>query len=295
MSVRSLEDAHRVVDLDGDVHLWDFGGDGPLIVLIHGLGGSRSNWVGVTDAFARHGRVVVPDLVGFGDTPPLGRSSEVDHQVELVAGLITHLDVGPAIVVGNSMGGLIALLLASRHPEVVDRVVLVSAALPNADIRIRPSAAAWLGLPLLPGLGPKVLEILGQRRSPERSVAATMGLVLADPSRLAAAHREVLVEFARRRSKMPWAARAFADAARSIARILVSTRRFERAVGRVTAPVLILQGTADVVVRPASARWLAERRPDWPLELIEGVGHCPQLEVPDRFCAVVFEWLGWDR
>lgn len=285
-------DAHTTIDLDGDVHLWDFGGDGPLIVLVHGLGGSRSNWVSVIEAFAGRGRVVVPDLIGFGSTRLAGRSSAVNHQVAMIADLIEALDCGPAILVGNSMGGLISLLTAARHPELVDRFVLVGAALPTAEPRITPRTAVRLGLPLLPGIGPRLFEQLTRSKSPERSVDDLMRLLMSDPRRLRPEDRELLIEFATERLGMSWMTRAFADASRSIARILVSPQRFERTVKQVTAPGLIIQGAADLIVRPSSARWLAKRRPDWPLVMLDDVGHVPQLEVPDEFSSIVFEWLG---
>ncbi len=287
-----LIEAHTTVDLDGDVHLWDFGGEGPLIVLIHGLGGSRSNWVSVIDAFTAYGRVIVPDLIGFGSTRLAGRSSAVNHQVAMIADLIEHVDAGAAILVGNSMGGLISLLTAARHPELVDRFVLVGAALPTAEPRITPATALRLGLPLLPGIGPRLFERLNGSKSPERSVDDLMRLVMADPSRLRPEDRELLIEFATERLGMSWMTRAFADASRSIARILVSPQRFERTAKQITAPGLIIQGEKDLIVRPSSARWLAKRRPDWPLVMLEGVGHVPQLEVPDEFSSIVLDWLG---
>ncbi|MEZ5375712.1 MAG: alpha/beta hydrolase [Acidimicrobiales bacterium] len=283
--------AHTTIDLDGDVHLWDFGGSGPLIVLVHGLGGSRSNWVSVVDDFLPLGRVIVPDLIGFGSTRLDGRSSAVNHQVAMIADLIEHFDQGPAILVGNSMGGLISLLVASRHPDVVDRFVLVDAALPTTEPRITPATAMRLGLPLLPGIGPRLFERLAKGKSPQRSVDDLMKLLMADPKRLRSEDRELLIEFAAERRTMAWMTRAFADASRSIARILVSPQRFERSVQRVGAPGLIIQGTSDLIVRPSSARWLAKRRPDWPLVMLEGVGHVPQLEVPEQFSEVVLGWL----
>ncbi len=286
-----LDTADTTVDLDGDVHLWDFGGDGPLIVLVHGLGGSRTNWISVLDSFGRHGRVVAPDLIGFGATRLHGRSSAVNHQVAMIARLIEHLDSGPAILVGNSMGGLISLLTAARHPELVDRFVLVGAALPTAEPRITPATALRLGMPLLPLVGPMMVDRVNRSKSPGRYVDDLMRLVMADPSRLRPDDRELLISSASDRLGMSWMTRAFADASRSIARILVSPNRFERTAKRVEAPGLIIQGDKDIVVRPSSARWLAKRRPDWPLVMLEGVGHVPQLEVPDEFSEIVLDWL----
>src|SRR5437879_163777 len=125
----------RIVDLDGAVHVADFGGDGPAIVLVHGLGGSHVNWLAVGPSLARSARVVAIDLVAFGRTPPEGRSSSVGANADLLGRFIEEEVGGPAIVLGNSMGGMISLMTAARRPGLIAGVVLLDAALP------RPSGA----------------------------------------------------------------------------------------------------------------------------------------------------------
>src|SRR5207302_4379141 len=101
-----------MVDLDGPVHVADFGGDGPGIVLVHGLGGSHVNWLGVGPLLARSARVVAIDLVAFGRTPPAGRSSSVGANADLLGAFIEQEINGPAVVPGHSMGGMISLMTA---------------------------------------------------------------------------------------------------------------------------------------------------------------------------------------
>src|SRR5262245_36769441 len=67
----------RVADVGGPVHFIDFGGSGPPMVLVHGLGGSAVNWLAVGPALAQRARVVALDLPGFGRTPPAGRSTRL--------------------------------------------------------------------------------------------------------------------------------------------------------------------------------------------------------------------------
>src|SRR5437588_6657111 len=97
----------RIVDLDGPVHIADFGGEGPSVVLVHGLGGSHVNWLAAGPLLARVARVVAIDLVAFGRTPPKGRSASVVANAELLARFIKSEMGGSAVVVGNSMGGMI--------------------------------------------------------------------------------------------------------------------------------------------------------------------------------------------
>src|SRR5437773_12474084 len=109
----------RTLDLDGPVHVADFGGAGPTMVLVHGLGGSHANWLAVGPALAAHARVLAPDLPGFGRTPPAGRAAHVHAGVAPVGSLPDPGAGGAAILVGHSMGGLIAMMPAAACPEKV--------------------------------------------------------------------------------------------------------------------------------------------------------------------------------
>ena len=142
------------LDLDGPVYFADHGGSGRPILLIHGLGGSHVNWSAVGDTLAQHGSVRAIDLIGFGYTPPEGRSSAVDAQRDLVIDYLRNHVEGPAVVVGNSMGGLVALRVAAAAPELVDRLVLVDPALPVIRPHFDPDVLKGLVLPLVPGIGP---------------------------------------------------------------------------------------------------------------------------------------------
>ena len=111
------------IDLDGPLHGVDYGGDGQLVLLVHGLGGSSINWAEVGEDLTSHGRVLAPDLPGFGRTPPAGRSASIQDQAALLANWLERETDDPAIVIGNSMGGIISMLLAARQPHLVDRLI----------------------------------------------------------------------------------------------------------------------------------------------------------------------------
>ena len=97
----------RTVDLDGPVNVADFGGSGPPMVLVHGLGGSHLDWMDTGPRLAERAHVLAPDLIGHGRTPLEGRSASVSSNVELLDRFIVEVAGSPAVVVGNSMGGLI--------------------------------------------------------------------------------------------------------------------------------------------------------------------------------------------
>src|SRR5512139_2863995 len=110
---------HRVTyRLDGD-------GD-ETILLIHGMAGSSRTWLDVMPALARNHRVLAPDLLGHGESAkPMGDYSLGAHASGL-RDLMSRLSIERATIVGQSLGGGIALQLAYQHPELCDRLVLVS-------------------------------------------------------------------------------------------------------------------------------------------------------------------------
>ena len=113
------------IDVDGPVHLAEWGSGPARIVLVHGLGGSHLNWMRVAPQLTRYGRVLALDLPGFGLTPVNGRLATVPAYAALLDRVIDQTCTEPVVLVGNSMGGLIALTEASLHPARVAGLVLV--------------------------------------------------------------------------------------------------------------------------------------------------------------------------
>jgi pimeloyl-ACP methyl ester carboxylesterase len=281
----------RTVDLGGPFHYVDYGGEGPPLVLVHGLGGSHLNWMAAGPALAAGARVFAPDLAGFGRTPPAGRRPDVHTNRRLLDRFLAEVVRAPAVLVGNSMGGLISLMEAAAAPERVAGLVLVSPAQPRApgalpDLEI----AAYFALYSIPVLGERFINWNNARLGPERLVEGTFRRCGVDPARVGpeilAAHVALAAERAR---EMPWANEAFLAAARSMLGAL-RPREFWPMAGRVRAPTLLLQGTRDRLVPREASRELARRRPDFAHEELEGLGHIPQLEDPARFLAAVSRW-----
>ncbi len=122
----------RVCQVQIASHRWsclEAGKSGPLIVLVHGFTGSKENWLPVMRALAKHHRVVAPDLPGWGLSE---RHDDGDYgpgaQAERLREFLGTMAEKPALLVGHSMGGQIVGLLAARHPGLVERVCLMSAA-----------------------------------------------------------------------------------------------------------------------------------------------------------------------
>jgi len=147
--VRELE-----VDLDGPVHYADHGGHGRPIVLVHGLGGSRLNWLAVAPGLAQDHRVFALDLIGHGLTPRAGRKATLANHRRLIDGFIEKIAGEPAVLVGNSTGGHLSILEAALRPENVAGLILVDPAVPIPVRGSRPSPASLVLAPLLVrGLG----------------------------------------------------------------------------------------------------------------------------------------------
>jgi len=283
---------HCTVDLDGPVHYADFGGSGRPIVLVHGLGGSHLNWLAVAPGLARSGRVLALDLAGFGRTPTAGRTARVGANRKLLGRFLETVAGERAVLVGNSMGGYLALAEAAAEPARVAALVLVSPAVPPPfGTRIDPRVFAFFFGSSMPFLG-RALMRLRASRGPEVAVRDLLALCCVDSSRIGRDVFDAHVELARERAlRGSQARRDFLEAQRSLLWRLVRRRRFFRMIRGIEARALIVQGERDRLVRVAAARALADARPDWRLAVLEDVGHVPQLEAPDRFLAEVARFL----
>jgi len=104
------------------------GGSGREVVLLHGLGGSAANWGAVAGPLARSHRVLVPDLPGHGGSPRPPAGSDVGWFADAAAEALREAGCERALVAGHSFGGLVALRLALRHPDLVSGLVLVAPA-----------------------------------------------------------------------------------------------------------------------------------------------------------------------
>src|SRR6476646_7985206 len=202
----------RTIDLEGPVHWVEFAGPGgesgrvtagPPIVLVHGLGGSYLNWVGIAPALAQGRRVVAIDLPGFGLTPALGRDTSVNHNAALLSRFVHEVLGEPVVLVGNSMGGMISLLLADRRPEQVVGLALVDPALPNPGARPDPQVAATFAMYAVPRVGELVLTHYNTRFSDRQRVLGTVALCFADPSRADEDVVEAGIELAAWRRSLP--------------------------------------------------------------------------------------------
>jgi pimeloyl-ACP methyl ester carboxylesterase len=291
-----------VTDLDGPVHWIEFGAgqesgedpgrDEPPVVFVHGLGGSHLNWCLIGSQLAANRRVVALDLHGFGLTPGARYTSTVQRNAALLDRFIREITGTPVILVGNSMGGLISLLHTTAAPDTVAGLVLIDPALPLPRQAPDRQVAGHFLLYALPGLGELYLRTMLSRQQPSLAVQRVVDLCFADPSRADPVMLTASIALAAKRRATPDRDQAFLAASRSLMRVVGQRRRYWEMMASVRVPVLLIGGEADRLVPVASIRHASARNPSWETVVLAGVGHTPQLEVPDVVIGTVRNWLG---
>ena len=293
-----------VSDLDGPVHWIEFGPedapgqDGTPIVFVHGLGGSHLNWCLIGPRLAAGRRAVALDLHGFGLTPGTRATSTVQQNTRLLDRFVREVTGTPVILAGNSMGGLISILQASAAPDTVRGLVLIDPALPAPPRVPDRQVGSQFLMYALPGVGEFYLRSVLSRRPPQLAVQRVIDLCFADPSRIDpamfAASVALAAERQSQRQDQDQRARdeAFLAASRSLLRVAGRRGRYWQMMASIRVPVLLIGGEADRLVPAASMRQAASRNPGWETVILPGVGHTPQLEVPDTVAGTLQDWLG---
>ena len=266
-------------------------GVAPLL-LVHGLGANTISWVTVGRALAEHrgAPVIALDLVGFGYTRALDTPATLNRNADLVVAALEEF--GPSIVAGNSMGGAITAKVTARRPDLVEAMVLVNPAVRAAGIRSpQMRTGAFMAPMLFPTVGERLIAARANRMGPEGLVDGTLQVVLEQYDGLDPAVREEFIAIARDRMEFPEAARAYADAASSLFWYMARNLDRDLAVALQARPGLLVFGDRDRLIHVSSAEALAQRHPTLEVAMLEGVGHAPQLDAPDRFVAAVTSWL----
>jgi pimeloyl-ACP methyl ester carboxylesterase len=282
----------RFLDIDGPLHVADWGGKGTPLMLVHGLGGSHLNWMTVAPRLARHHRAWAIDLPGYGKSPLEGRRASVEAHRAHLDRAVAELTDEPVVLVGNSMGGLISTMQAALRPQRTAGLVLVAAALPP-PLRNRhdPLVLGAFSAYMVPGLGLTAMRRARERFGIDQIVDQAFELVAFDAASLPADVRQAHRHLYEERANSPDGDRAFLASARSIAGVYMRRRRMRRLIASITAPTLMVHGNRDRLVSVRASMQVAASRPDWELRRFARTGHVPMLEQPDRFCDVVEDWL----
>lgn len=274
----------RFVDLpSGTLHVREAPatcGDAEPAVLLHGLGGSATNWTDVMGLLQDRLDSAAPDLPGFGwSPPPADRDYSLRAHAHRVVEFLDQRYAGPVHLFGNSLGGAVATVVAAVRPELVRTLILVSPALPV----LRPRRTN-IHLPALaiPFAGQRLARRLN-RFPAEARVQATLALCYADPSRVPPRRVQEAVSEAERRAQLEHESEAVLLSLRSLLTAYVRPRVWPLwgLAAHVRAPTLLVYGLADRLVDPRTAGRAARTFPDAALVMLPDSGHVSQMEHPD--------------
>ena len=262
------------------------GGEGPPLLLLHGIGNKSQTWGPVLSRLARRHTVIAPDLLGHGLSDKPRGDYSVGGYANGMRDLLSVLDIERVTVVGHSLGGGIAQQLAYQYPERCERLVLVSAG--GLGRGLHPA----LRMATLPGTaaGLSLLACSPARLVEDLTVGALAGLARVTRSALLSDLVQGYSSLgalrdARARQAFLRTLRTVADAGGQV------VNATDRAYLAAALPLLVVWGSGDSVIPVKHAVDLVDLVPGARLEVFDGAGHWPHLSEPDRFCSVIEDFM----
>lgn len=254
-------------------------GEGEPVLFVHGVSGCWQNWLENLPHFGRGRRAIALDLPGFGASPLPSWPIDMPAYGRLLHDFCEKLGIEHATVVGNSMGGFVAVEAVTGMPGRFDRLALVAAAgiLNTWSPELRAVATAWAWNRFGPHLANRGRAIVSRRRARELVFRPFVRY----PGRL---REDLLLEQIKGGLTK---ADGFGDALSAVIRHDIRDRLAE-----IEIPTLVVGGLSDRVIPVAAAISYHRRIPGSRLEIFERTGHVPQLERPLRFNRLLDEFLG---
>jgi pimeloyl-ACP methyl ester carboxylesterase len=272
----------ETIDLHGHTVSYRVAGEGPVILLIHGIAGRSAQWVDAMTLLAEDHTVLAPDLLGHGHSAKPRGDYSLGAYASGLRDLMVALDHPKATVVGHSLGGGIALQFAYQFPERTERLVLVSSGGLGREVHFLLRAAT------LPG-AEFVLPLISNSKIRDAGTAG-FGLV----GRLGFRAGPDIAEFARGYGSL-----ADADARSAFLHTLRAV--IEPGGQRVNAtdrlylaedlPSLVIWGRRDPIIPVRHAGEAHRGMPGSRMEVFDDAGHFPQLEEPVRFARTLGDFI----
>jgi len=249
--------AEQIAYLEGPKH----NNDAEHVLLLHGFGASKENWLRFAGYLTDQFHVVVPDLAGHGENVrDMNRSYSTEAQVEFVKAFAESMGMKRFHVVGNSMGGAIAALFAANYPEKIASVTLIS----PAGIHDIPSLMEER---LEAGDNPLIATTVEEFES-------LMDFVMESPPFIP--HAVAKVEAEKAISRIEINRKIFADLRDDL------EKGMEQRLKQIKAPVLILWGDHDRAIHVGNIDKYAALIPNADTHIFEGIGHLAMIEIPER-------------
>ena len=261
-------------DIDvGGIH-WHYlhGGNGPLLLLLHGFGADSSCWLRLAPLLRPHFSLLIPDLPGFGESErPENLPFAIPAQAGRLAKFLDALGVEKCIVAGNSMGGYLATQLAADDSRRVPALWLL------APLGVR-NAPLGQVLQAIDSGDPGFLQISSERQFRERIVRTMFSQPLWIPGPLVSHLARIAI--------------AMKDVApRMLAEVRFDSEPLESIAGRVIQPTLLQWGSDDQVVNPAGLPVLQQALRDAASVLMKDCGHLAMLERPRESARCFLDFL----
>ncbi len=275
-------DPAQTLDLYGQPISYREMGEGPAIVLVHGITSSSKTWKETMPLLAKNHRVVAFDLFGHGESSKTVKDCSLGAYASTLRDLTVLLDIPRATIVGHSLGGGIAMQFAYQFPERVERMVLVSAGGLGRDVNLALRAATLPGSEL-------VMPLLFS--SPMRTAANTVGSFFSKIGIHGNADIEGVSEgFASLGDTQT--RRAFIQTMRAVAD--ANGQRVD-ALDRIhlteLLPTMLVWGARDHIIPVSHAHEAIRLMPDCRLEIFEDSGHFPFNNHPYRFASIMEDFI----
>ena len=276
------EPAVQSVTIHGHKRAFAMAGEGPAILLLHGVGMEHGSWLPVMERLRQHYTVIAPDLLGHGQSDKPRADYSIAGYANAMRDLLSVIGIGRATVVGHSLGGGIAMQFAYQYPQMTQRLVLVAAG--GFGRSVNPLIRYFT----LPGSG-VTLRVLGldKVRRPLMEIINTVGATGLPMTQDLHALAEIYDDLAD-----PAAQRAFLHVLRAAVdwrgQVITS---LDRAYLAQHMPSMVVWGARDLVIPVKHARAAHEVLPGSRLEIFPDSGHVPHEDEPDRFAEVLADFI----
>src|ERR1700712_744928 len=257
-------------------------GEGPALLLLHGLGCDHTTWSPVIQQLARHYTVIAPDLLGHGASAKPRADYSVGGYANGMRDLLTVMGIDKVTVVGHSFGGGVAMQFAYQFPERTERMILV------APGGLGPEVSPAIRAITLPGFH----TAMGVATMPGLRQVGMVGLKTLSRSRLPGVHDLAEVAEIYESFKDPHAGAAIRHVVRSVVDLRGQiVTMVDRAYLTTAMPMLVVWGADDIVIPTKHAENVARIAPGAVVEVLPNSGHFPHKDHPDRFVKLVQEFI----
>ena len=271
----------KFLELHGDRVAYRDDGHGEVLLLIHGMAGSSATWRAVLPQLSKKFRVVAPDLLGHGESDkPRGDYSLGAFAVSL-RDFLDELGIGQATVVGQSLGGGVAMQFLYQHPDYCRRLVLISSGGlgPDVGLILRLLSAPGAEL-VLPVIAPQPVLILGNKL---RSWLTSAGFQSPRGAELWSAYSSLSDRQARQ---------SFLRTLRAVVDYHgQAVSALNRLKLRADLPVMAIWGDKDRIIPVDHAYTAHATREDSRIEVLPGIGHFPQVEAPTKVVELIEDFI----